>query len=83
LILRNSSRIGIAIAFIYDELSACNTFDDESNRRRKPNLKRIVSMFTRLIQRSESVSEGSIAYGYDDQYRDAEYQYETHRSAES
>ena len=37
----------------------------ESNRRGKSDLKRIVSMFTRLIQGTESVSEGSIEYEYE------------------
>jgi hypothetical protein len=37
-------------------------------------LKRIVSMLTRLIQRTNTVSEGSIEYEYE--YRDAEYEYE-------
>lgn len=36
------------------------------------NLKRIVSMLIRLIRRTDTVSEGSIAY----EYRDAEYLYE-------
>ncbi len=40
----------------------------------KSNLKRIVSMLTRLIQRTSSVSEGSIEYEYE--YRAAEYAYE-------
>lgn len=38
-------------------------------------------MLTRLIQQSETVSESSIAYQYDDESRDAEY--ETNRRAES
>ena len=45
--------------------------DLELNRVGKTNLKRIVSMLTRLIQRTDSVSEGSIEY----EYRDAEYEY--------
>jgi hypothetical protein len=48
--------------------------DSELNRNRKTNLKRIVSILTRLIQRTETVSEGSIEYEYE--YRDAEYEYE-------
>jgi hypothetical protein len=48
--------------------------DSELNRVGKTNLKRIVSMLTRWIQRTDSVSEGSIEYGY--VYRDAEYEYE-------
>jgi hypothetical protein len=48
--------------------------DSELNRNRKTNLKRIVSILTRLIQRTETVSEGSIEYEYE--YRDAGYEYE-------
>ena len=33
-------------------------------------------MLTRLIQRTETVSEGSIEYEYEYEYRDAEYEYE-------
>ena len=52
----------------------------ELNRVGKTNLKRIVSMLTRLIQRTDSVSEGSIEYEYE--YRDAEYEYEkTHEQS--
>ena len=40
----------------------------------KTNLKRIESMLTRLIQRSPTVSDGSIEY--EREYRDAEYEYE-------
>ena len=61
-------------ASIHDVLSVCDAIDAESNRRGKSDLKRIVSMLTRLIQRTESVSEGSIEYEYE--YRDAEYEYE-------
>ena len=61
-------------ASIHDVLSVCDAIDDEFNRRGKSDLKRIVSMLTRLIQRTESVSEGSIEYEYE--YRDAEYEYE-------
>lgn len=46
--------------------------DAESNLVGKTKLKRIVSMLTRLIQRNQTVSEGSIAY----EYRDTEYEYE-------
>ena len=59
-------------AAIHDVLRVCDAIDDESNRSGKSNLKRIVSMLTRLIQRTETVSEGSIEY----EYRDAEYEYE-------
>jgi len=49
-------------ASIHDVLRACNTIDPESDCHCKLNLKRIVSMLTRLIQRTQSVSEGSIQY---------------------
>ena len=58
----------------HDVLADCDAIDGDSNRRGKSDLKRIVSMLTRLIQRTESVSEGAIEYEYE--YRDAEYEYE-------
>ena len=61
-------------ASIHDVLTVCDAIDGESNRLGKSDLKRIVTMLTRLIQRTESVSEGSIEYEYE--YRDAEYEYE-------
>jgi four helix bundle protein len=62
-------------ASIHDVLRVCDAVDDNTNRRGKSDLKRIVSMLTRLIQRTEAVSEPSIEYEYE--YRDAEYEYET------
>ena len=59
-------------ASIHDVLHVCDAIDLESNRRGTADLKRIVSMLTRLIERTQSVSEGSIEY----EYRDAEYEYE-------
>ena len=59
-------------AAIHDILVSFEAIDLELNRVGKTNLKRIVSMLTRLIQRTVSVSEGSIEY----EYRDAEYEYE-------
>ena len=59
-------------------LQVCDAIDEESNRRGKSDLKRIVSMLTRLIQRTETVSEESIEY----EYRDAEYEYESDRIPE-
>jgi len=61
-------------AAIHDILLVCAAIDIETNRRGKSDLKRIVSMLTRLIQRTDVVSEGSIEYEYE--YRDAEYEYE-------
>jgi hypothetical protein len=57
---------------IQDVLRVCDAVDDESNRHGKSELKRIVSMLTRSIQRGQSVAEDAIEY----EYRDAEYEYE-------
>jgi four helix bundle protein len=70
-IARGSS---LECAAIHDILLVCEAIDIETNRRGKSDLKRIVSMLTRLIQRTDMVSEGSIEYEYE--YRDAEYEYE-------
>ena len=59
---------------IHDILLICKAIDSATNLRGKSDLKRIVSMLTRLIQRTEAVSEVSIEYDYE--YRDAEYEYE-------
>ena len=61
-------------AAIHDILLSFEAIDSESNRIGKTNLKRIVSMLTRLIQRTENVSEQPIEYEYE--YRDTEYEYE-------
>ena len=55
------------------------SIDAETNRDGKSRLKRIVSMLTRLIQRTESVAEGPIEY----EYRDAEYEYEYEKEWEA
>ena len=70
-------------ASIQDVLRVCDALDDESDRHGKSDLKRIVSMLTRLIQRTEAALEGRIEYEYEYEYRDAEYEYEANRSAES
>jgi len=44
-------------AAIHDILQALSAIDAESNRRGKSELKRIVSMLTRLIQRTDRVAE--------------------------
>jgi four helix bundle protein len=61
-------------AAIHDILNAVSAVDAESNRRGKSELKRIVSMLSRLIQRTDRVAEGEIEYEYE--YREAEYEYE-------
>ena len=53
----------------------CEAIDEESNRRGKLDLKRIVSMLTRLIQRKPTKTMAQKAIEYE--YRDAEYEYET------
>ncbi len=60
-------------AAIHDRLMSFEAIDYELNQIGKTNLKRIVSMLTRLIQRNESVAEGMIEY----EYRDAEYECES------
>jgi hypothetical protein len=47
--------------------------DSDLNRVGKTDLKRIVSMLTRLIQRTETISEESIEF--ECEYRDVEYEY--------
>jgi hypothetical protein len=49
-------------AAIHDILSAFEAIDSDLNRDGKTKLKRIVSMLTRLIQRTDSVSENWIEY---------------------
>ena len=66
-------------ASIHDVLRVCDAITDDANQLGKSNLKRIVSMLTRLIQRTTGVSQERIEYEYE--YRDAEYEYEP--SAES
>ena len=63
-------------ASIHDVLRVCDAIDNESNRRGKSDLIRIVSMLTRLIQGTETVAENRIEYEYEYEYRDAEYEYE-------
>ena len=57
---------------IRDVLLVCDAIDDKSNRQGKSDLKRIVSILARLIQRTHTVAEDAIEY----EYRDAEYEYE-------
>jgi four helix bundle protein len=66
-------------ASIHDVLRVCDWIDDDTNQFGKSNLKRIVLMLTRLIQRTTEVSDDRIEYEYE--YRDAEYEYDP--SAES
>ena len=66
-------------ASIHDVLRVCDAIDVELNRRGKSDLKRIESMLTRLIQRTQAVSNDQIEY----EYRDAEYEYEEDNTAKS
>jgi four helix bundle protein len=59
-------------AAIHDVLRVFDAIDVESNRDGKSNLKRIVSMLTRLIQCTEIVAADQVGY----EYRDAEYECE-------
>ena len=61
-------------ASIHDVLRVCDAIDETSDQRGKSDLKRIVAMLTRLIQRSQTVAEETIEYEYE--YRGAEYEYE-------
>ncbi len=49
-------------ASIHDVLRVCDAIDAESDQRGKSDSKRIVSMLTRLIQRTQAVSEATIEY---------------------
>ncbi|OHB82226.1 MAG: hypothetical protein A2W31_02695 [Planctomycetes bacterium RBG_16_64_10] len=59
-------------AAIHDILNALAAIDVESNGLGKSQLKRIVSMLTRLVQRMARHVNASIEYEYE--YRDAEYE---------
>jgi four helix bundle protein len=52
-------------AAVHDILRAFSLIDEEANRQGKSQLKRIVSMLTRLIQRSDRVAEAGMEYEYD------------------
>ncbi|MFO0913347.1 MAG: four helix bundle protein [Pirellulales bacterium] len=51
-------------AAVHDILTACDVIDPAVNRNGKSRLKRIVSMLTRLIQRSDRVAPDAIEYEY-------------------
>ena len=55
-------RSALECAAIHDVLRVCDAIDDDSNCRGKTDLKRIVSMLTRLIQRTNGVSEWRLEY---------------------
>ena len=61
-------------AAIHDVLDGCEVIDKGVSRHGKTELKRIVSMLTRLIQRGKGSREDRIEYEYE--YGDAEYEYE-------
>ncbi len=66
-------------AAIHDVLRVCDAIDETTTRRGKSDLKRIVSMLTRLIQQKETLAEDPTEY----EYRDAEYEYEGHRNGKA
>jgi four helix bundle protein len=66
-------------AAVHDILRACAVMDEEANRQGKSHLQRIVSMLTRLIQRSDVVAQDAVEY--EDEYRDAEYEQELQAGA--
>ncbi len=51
-----ASGSALECAAIHDVLRVCGVIDDESNHCGKSDLKRIVSMLTRLIQRTHTVA---------------------------
>ena len=55
-------------AAIHDILVICDAIDAETNRQGKSELKRIVSMLTRLIQRTDKVRENQSEYEYEYEY---------------
>jgi four helix bundle protein len=59
-------------AAIHDILRAFAAVDEESNCQGKSQLRRIVSVLTRLIQRTDRIADHPIEYEYE--YRDAEYE---------
>ena len=59
-------------AATHDILDPFEVLGPEPNRLEKPQLKRIVSMLTRLVQRTDRVADAPIEYEYE--YRDAEYE---------
>jgi len=63
---------------VQDVLSATGGLDDQSHSELKHMLHRIVSMLTRLIARSQVVSEPQAEYNsdFEYEYREAEYEYE-------
>lgn len=51
----------LVCASIRDVLAGCDAIDVKSNRRGKSDLKRFITMLARLIQRTGTAAEGSIA----------------------
>jgi four helix bundle protein len=62
---------------IQDVLTAIDGLEDQRHVELKRSLHRIVSMLTRLIARSDVVTESGVKYnaGIEYEYRDAEYEY--------
>jgi len=74
-------------ASIQDVLSVCDGIDAVSHREGKQDLKRIVSMLTKLIARLENLAEPPTDYeadiDYEPEYRFAEYEPDEAESADS
>ena len=74
-------------ASVQDVLLACNGIDTTTHHAGKRQLKRIVSMLTKLLARSDRVTETSapyhvpVEYEYEYEYRCAEYEHETDNGA--
>ena len=65
---------------IQDVLTASDGLDSDSSREMKLKLKRIVSMLTRMVMKSDAVSESSAGYDgnvdYEHEHRFAEHEHE-------
>ena len=76
-IARGSS---LECAAIQDVLVASGGLDDVASRDMKLQLKRIVSMLTRMATKFHGVSESSVGYAlaidYEHEHRDAEHEHE-------
>ena len=57
--------------------------DNASNLFGDSDLRTIVSLLTRLVQRNTADASAAIEYEYEYEYRDAEYEYEENRMTES
>jgi len=63
-------------AAIHDILIVCDAIEPDDDRFGKSNLKRIVAMLTKLVQRNDAVSESSSEYPFEHEHRFAEHEHE-------